>query len=321
MTDAQKDLRQYRGECLKASLEAALTALRNALEDDGEDGPSQASSTGHATVAEALCARVQADLEELARLTGHGAPLESLAPAALLEELPLAGCPKTTRRAGNACTAALTGPGLEALQAFRRAALRDRETLEGQLTGLAATQWRSASDAKRCLESRRLALRLGAWLLGAAVALAGIWGWQHQRQATLTAQVNKVKAETARQALLLLSQAAWQATRVQNKPLAALAPDMSADCAVLNVQATLPNHPCRIAWATVRQAIFHAAIPAPSAVWNAPSEIFFDPWGGPYVVESAANPPTVRSAGPDGRLGTADDILVPVPYWAAPGGN
>lgn len=305
MTDAQKDTRQCTGESLLTSLEAALEAMRDSLENDGEEtapdalrnafGRDCASAEGDGLLAAAILReRVGVDLKELAWLTGYGAHLES---------------------------PALTGHDLEALQAFRRAAHRDREALERGFSALVAADWRSASDVERSKARRRLAQRWGICLLAAAVGLAGVFGWQQKRQAALLTKMNSAKAQTARQALILLSQAAWQAMRFQNLPLAAIAPDMTANCAGLDVRATLPNHPCREAWATGRQAIFRASIPAPGKGIDAPSEIFFDPWGGPYVVESAANPPAVRSAGPDGRLDTSDDVVAPVPYWRGLDGN
>jgi len=299
MTDAQKDSRQFRGQRLLASLRERLSAMRLALEEEdlpaaaGDDGHGADMGSGGLPGAVARQAGIRRDLAELAQLTEYAPGLES---------------------------AARSGLDRDALQAFRRAAMRDTEALERRFAALAATTWRSASDAERAKACRTSALRWGIWLLAAAIALAGWTGWQRQRQAALRAGLDAVKAESARQALMLISQAAWQAMHAGKRPLAAIAPDMTADCAGIDVRATLPNHPCRQAWDRDRQAIFQACIPSPGLPWNAPSEIFFDPWNSPYVLESAATPPTVRSAGPDGRLGTADDIAAPVPYWG-PGGD
>jgi len=297
MHDCEKDARQFQGCRLLAALDATLAAMRQALEDQDLPSTPQGDRPPGVPSADAL----------LTALDQRTAILEYLAALARLAEhvTPLESPPHD-------------GFDPEALQAFRRAALRDAETLGRRLKTLADTRWRSRADNERLRNCRSAALRIGIWLLAGAVALAGWTGWQRHRQAALKAELDLTKTETTRQALRLISQAAWQAMRNRGEPLTAIAPDMTAQCAGIDVQATLPNHPCRQAWAQARQAIFQAAIPSPGLPWNAPSEIFFDPWNAPYVLESAANPPTIRSAGPDGRLGTPDDIVVPIPFWGQP---
>jgi hypothetical protein len=215
----------------------------------------------------------------------------------------------------------LRSPGLtdadpDGLQAFRRAAGQDLEGLEVGYSRLCSTAWRSGADETRARVvggGRRRA----AWTLGLAAALlAGWWSWQWSVEVRAQSELDRAKSETAAEAARLISMAAWMAEKTQGKPLSEIATDMSGECTGINVLHTLPNHPCREAWATNSQALFRAAIPKPGAPVDAPSEVFFDPWGGPYILLiPKEGPPRIVSAGPDGILGSADNVGVDIPYW------
>lgn len=218
--------------------------------------------------------------------------------------------------------AALRAPGLaawadqESLQRFRRAALSDLERLERELEKRLTRSWRSNADENRQRAVRRACLRWGAGLGLAAVLLAVWWGWQRSRQEAALVQVTHARTKVAAQAVKLISLAGWLAQKTQGKPLSAIAQDMSGACSGIDVQKTFPNHPCREAWATNRHAVFRAVIPKPGKPVDAPSEVFPDPWGAPYVLLiPEAGPPRVVSAGPDGFIGTPDDVSADIPYW------
>jgi len=208
------------------------------------------------------------------------------------------------------------GTDPEALQSFRRAAGADLEKLENRYRSVCSGEWRSAADEKREAAVRRAGRNWALWLSLISILLAAWWGWQWLRQEAALAEINAAKSLTALQAVKLVSMTAWLAQRNHNKPLTAFARDMTAECSGMDVRQTLPNHPCREAWVSNRHSIFKAAIPAPGQPIDAPSEIFFDPWGAPYLLLiPATGLPKIVSAGPDGRLGTPDDVGVDIPYW------
>lgn len=205
----------------------------------------------------------------------------------------------------------------ESLQRFRRAALNDLERLERELEKRQTREWHSVADENRLRAVRRACLRWGACLGLAAVLLAVWWGWQRTREDTALVQVNRARTEVAAQAAKLVSLAGWLAQKTQDKPLSAITRDMSGACAGINVQKTLPNHPCREAWAANRNALFGAIIPEPGKPVDAPSEIFSDPWGAPYVLLiPESGPARLVSAGPDGFIGTPDDVSADIPSRA-----
>lgn len=222
--------------------------------------------------------------------------------------------------------AALRAPGLaawtdqESLQRFRRAALGDLERLERELEKRQTREWRSGADANRHRAVRRACLRWGACLGLAAVLLVGWWGWQRTREETALVQVNRARTKVAAQAVKLISLAGWLAQKTQGQPLSAMAQDMSGNCAGIDIQKTFPNHPCREAWAANRNALFRSTIPEPAKPVATPSQIFSDPWGAPYVLlipeTGTPHPPRVVSAGPDGFIGTPDDVSEDIPVWS-----
>ncbi|MFZ5428517.1 MAG: hypothetical protein ACOZEN_16255 [Thermodesulfobacteriota bacterium] len=214
------------------------------------------------------------------------------------------------------------GADPQSLQDFRRAALDGLETLRNRFNALCAGPWHSNADASRRASVRRASARLALCCAVAMAALAGWWGWQERREAHALAMLDQAKAGTASQAVKLISMTAWLAVKTQGKPLGELARDMSGDCSGVNVDLTLPNHPCRQAWAGNGHAIFRASIPAPGEPVDCPSELFFDPWGGPYVlVIPSGGRARALSAGPDGLVGTPDDIVADIPYWEESGGG
>lgn len=221
--------------------------------------------------------------------------------------------------------AALRAPELaawtdqESLQRFRRAALSDLERLERELASRQECDWRSNADENRQRAVRRASLRWGASLALAAMLLAVWWGWQRSRQEASLIMMNRAKTEVAAQAVKLISLAGWLAQKTQGKPLSAMVQDMSASCAGIDLRETAPDSSCRQAWAANRQALFRGAIPEPGKPVDAPSEVFFDPWGAPYVLlipeSGQPRPSQVVSAGPDGFIGTRDDVSVDIPAW------
>lgn len=222
-------------------------------------------------------------------------------------------------------SAALRAPGLTAwtdqdsLQRFRRAALGDLERLERELEKRQTREWRSGADANRLRTMHRACLRWGACLVLAAVLLTIWWGWQRSREETALVQVNHARTKVAAQAVKLISLAGWLAQKTQGKPLSAMAQDMSGTCAGIDIQKTVTDHPCRATWAANRQALFRDVIPEPGKPVDAPSQIFSDPWGAPYVLlipeTGTPRPPRVVSAGPDGFIGTPDDVSADIPAW------
>ncbi|MFP5221445.1 MAG: hypothetical protein ACLGSA_04085 [Acidobacteriota bacterium] len=209
---------------------------------------------------------------------------------------------------------------LESLQRFRRAAIRDLDRLERELAKRQARQWHSGADENRQRAMRRECLRWGACLGLAVVLLAGWWGWQRSRQEATLIRLNSARVETAAQAVRLISMAGGLAQKTRGRPLADIVPDMSGPCAGIDVQKTMPDHPCRAAWAMASHAIFRAAVPPPGRPLDAPSEVFSDPWGAPYVLlipeSGPPRPPHVVSAGPDGFIGTGDDVSADIPAWS-----
>jgi type II secretory pathway pseudopilin PulG len=204
----------------------------------------------------------------------------------------------------------------EGLQAFRRAALHDLEELEGGYARLCAAHWRSGADEARSRAVCTVRKRSG-WALGLAAALLACWwGWQGTVAERARTELDRAKSETAAEGVRLIGMAAWVAMKTQGKPLSEIAKDMSGECSDVDVRNTLPNHPCREVWSANSQALFLSAVPRPGAPVDAPSEVFSDPWGNPYILLIPKDgPPRVVSAGPDGRLGTADDVGVDVPDW------
>lgn len=214
------------------------------------------------------------------------------------------------------------GSDPQSLQDFRRAALDGLESLRARFGALRAGPWFTGADASRRASVRKASARVALCCALAAAALAGWRGWQERREAHALALINRAKAETASQAVKLISMTAWLAGKTQGKPLADLFRDMSEACGGVNVDLTLPNHPCRQAWAANGQAVFRASIPAPGKPVDCPSELFFDPWGGPYVLDiPSGGRARALSAGPDGLVGTPDDIVADIPYWDEKGGG
>jgi len=291
--DLEFESRKQHAEDLAALTRAGLEDLRLRLERWAA-APSGASAHGgsDADAAEAVLARdaLMAGLARLGLLLGFDKRLSS---------------------AGGAWT------DRESLQNFRRAAESDLERLQAAYARLCAGEWRTGTDRARDQAVRASAGRW-AWVLGlCALVLAAWWGWQRYRQSAELAALDAARTARAVQAVRLISLAAWQATQTQGKSLPALVQDMSADCSSMDVRTILPNHPCRQAWEKNAQALFTAAIPAPGKPINAPSEIFFDPWGAPYLlILPDQGPPSIVSAGPDGRLGTADDVSAEIPFWS-----
>jgi hypothetical protein len=279
--DGVKDALQFRAHGLVLQARGNLDDLRAALEAD--------------ELVRALGLRqdLLIGLDALAVLTGAQFPLES------------PGVRRTD---------------LEALQAFRRAAGRDLERLDAARTALCRSSWRSPADETREAAARVLAARVLAGVLLLSALLAAWWGWQRYGLAASRAAVDAARTATAREGVKLISLGAWLAAKNTGKPLAELAADMTGECAAFDLRKAPPSHPCSQAWARNRMAFFRGSIPAPGAPMDPPAEIFFDPWDAPYVlVLPKDGPARIVSAGPDGLLGTPDDVAALIPYWGEPG--
>jgi type II secretory pathway pseudopilin PulG len=265
--------------------------------------------------AESLLIQLRLCLADMRSLLEAGHPAEAIVQRDIARLL-FVQLGKLLNKEGLLETASHGGTDAEALQAFRRAAGLDLEKLESRYRFLCSREWRSVADEKRDATVRRTAWSWALWLSLASVLLAVWWGWQWSRQEAARAEINTAKSVTASQAVKLVSMTAWLAQKTQNKPLSAFARDMTAECSGIDVRQTLPNHPCREAWVYNRHSIFKASIPSPGQPIDAPSEIFFDPWGAPYLLLiPATGLSKIVSAGPDGRLGTPDDVGVDIPYW------
>ena len=347
LTSADRELerRKQLAESLIQKARDGLAAMRDALEPcdepagaDGNSAPGngepQASLTGdasgnardrlHAVRSGAVEAILQRDVA-LAALVKLDALLAEDTEAAtnrntkseptrarVARFFGLRTAPAPLRAAGH-----VAWTDLETLQAFRRAAVADLERLESDYARRCAGPWRSGADERREQAVRRYCLRWGAALGVAAALMAGWWGWQWSRQETARKQVNLARSQTAAQAVRLVSLAGRLAQKAQGKTLGDIAPDMSEACAGIDVQKIYPNHPCREAWAASSHALFRASIPAPGKPVDAPSEIFSDPWGAPYVLLiPASGPGRIVCAGPDGRVGTPDDVAADIPSWS-----
>lgn len=311
LTPADLDLerRKQMAQSLILDARSGLDAMREALEPASADGALEALEPRRATLAAIT------GLDDLLRGDDKSSVecITNCRPGSLLGRI---------RRFG-ARPASLRAPGLadwtdqDSLQRFRRAALGDLERLERELEKRQTSGWRSNADENRQRAVRRASLRWGACLGVAAVLLAAWWGWQRSREERALVQVNRARCETAAQAVKLVSLAGWLAQKTQAKPLSALAQDMSEACAGIDVQKTDADHPCRAAWAANRQALFRGVIPEPGKPVDAPSEIVSDPWGAPYVLlipqSGPPRPPRVVSAGPDGVIGTPDDLSADIP--------
>lgn len=223
---------------------------------------------------------------------------------------------------GPACLAH-RGEDALALQAFRRQALHDVDALTGRLDGLIRGPWRTGEDERTDGLVRASARAWAAGLLAAALAL-GAWGlWQSHRAADLAARLDAAKIRTATGAVALIGSLAGEASANRGQPVSALVPDMAAACGGRDLRNLPADHPCRRAWAETLETLRRAVFPPPGDPMRLPTEILLDPWSSPYALLPGRDgqPPLAVSPGPDGVLGTADDIAAPVFPRSAPSGN
>ena len=201
------------------------------------------------------------------------------------------------------------------LHAFRRAGLEALERLRARYAALCAGPWQDAGDILGGAAARRLAVRTLCALLAAAAIFGGWWRWQEARSTRLAAELDKARAVTALEAVRLIGRAWAEAARFTGKaPAEALDFKTFDACAGADVRLAAPDAPCRQAWKAASERIFTGAVPPPGNADAAPSEVQRDPWGSPYVLTiDAQGRGRVVSPGPDGRLGTPDDISEPLP--------
>lgn len=280
-TPAQTRDRQVRCETLLAQAAVTLEALRDALDMAGRG---TASGTEQACL---LAQRASRELQELAALT----------------VLPGAVAGLDARWADAA-----------SLQAFRREGLAALERLQRRYDELCDGPWLSAGDTLARRAARRLSRRTLLALLAVAVVFGGWWQWQQRRMADQAALLESARANTAQEAVLLIGMAWAQAARVQGVAPAALLEPGDGGCLGADLRGAAPDNPCRQAWNRARARLFAQMVPVPGNTFPPPSEVLLDPWGSPYVLRlDAAGRAQVVSAGPDGRVGTADDVVQLIP--------
>lgn len=268
--------------------------------------------------ARSLAARLNGHLETMREALEDDRPLDALdqRPQALSAARLLHGLLETPEPLALEASPGLAQSDPASLQHLRRTALADLERLKARLARLESGEWRTPGDALRAAQVRGVLTRYGAACLAVACLLAGWFAWQQWRAAGLRARLEAVRQETASKALDLIALNAWQARRAQGRPLAGVLPRLPAPdaCAGQDLRAVAPDHPCRAAWSAGSQALFNAAIPAGGKPIGAPSEVQADPWGSPYILYLPPDSPgRVVSPGPDGLLGTADDLARDIP--------
>lgn len=200
------------------------------------------------------------------------------------------------------------------LHAFRRAAQERQEALRKRYHQLADGPWLTATDMLARRSARSLALRalLATCLL--AVLCVGWWQWQQVRMTRQEDRLNAAKQQSASDGVRVIAMAWAQAARVTGTAPQALA-DITPEpgCTGADLRGVAPDNPCRQAWMRQRAFIFSRMIPAPGNAFPPPSELLLDPWGSPYVLAVDGQGPMVLSPGPDGRIGTADDVTTRLP--------
>ncbi|WP_243310913.1 hypothetical protein [Fundidesulfovibrio agrisoli] len=278
MNGSPDQLRQRRMRCEELAESAALQleSLRDALDAGGMEDSTR------------LAREAEQNLRELAALT-------------LLPE------------AANGLEPGWSDPG--SLHAFRRAGLEALERLRARYAALCAGPWQDAGDILGRDSARRLALRTVCAMLAAAAIFGGWWRWQEARNARLAAGLARVRAETALEAVRLIGRAWTQAARFAGKTPADVPALKDFDvCLGTDLRLAAPDAPCRQAWKAASEQLFTGAVPPPGNADAAPSEVQRDPWGSPYVLSiDPQGRGRVASPGPDGRLGTPDDISETLP--------
>ena len=190
------------------------------------------------------------------------------------------------------------------------------------------TAWIEAGRRTRLRRVRLAGLVLAAGLCGAAV-------WLGTREVRLQALPSATDQDILRQEkltasldLIALANTLYLAKLRSGKTLKDITGNAGTEnaCLQLDDLRRLPqDHPCRRDWREALEKVWRTAHPQ----GDAPLERRYekDPWGSPYLLGETeyicgsipgwCPQDSIRSAGPDGRPGTQDDLGYPVPQHLA----
>lgn len=185
--------------------------------------------------------------------------------------------------------------------------------------------WVAHRQRQALTRVRRAGMTLAALLLLAA-------GWCAWREITVERLVRTVQADVLAtknvETVLTLKRVSLTAhlAKVRNTMLLAdITGNASSEspCAGIDdLRGLPPDSPCRTTWSNALRAIqLAASVPSPPIQEE---RLLHDPWGVPYLLNEAelgcvtsdwCPEDTLRSAGPDGKNNTADDLLATVPRY------
>lgn len=185
-------------------------------------------------------------------------------------------------------------------------------------------RWIEAGRRARLRRVRLAGLVLAAVLCGTATWLAAGEVRLRSLPATTDQEILRQEKLTASLDLIALTNVLYLAKLRSGKTLMDITghAGTEASCLQLDDLRRLPDdHPCRRAWREAIENIWQAAHPRD----DTPLERRFeqDLWGSPYLLNETEHicgsipgwcpQDSLRSAGPDGRPGTPDDLGYPVP--------
>lgn len=189
--------------------------------------------------------------------------------------------------------------------------------------------WTSGRQRAALARVRAAGLCLAAVLLCAAAWL----GWREARLARLPGETRQAvlaeEAATARLRLKYISEAVYLAKVRRNSLLADITGtlDVESSCTHAGDLRGLPDSsPCAAKWRDALRRTWAAAFEGDGP--PLPEELARDPWGSPYILNQSEAScghygnwcphDVVRSAGPDGRPNTPDDIAETIPQHLGP---
>lgn len=128
----------------------------------------------------------------------------------------------------------------------------------------------------------------------------------------------KARTAKAQEELVQLRTIFTSAQSAANKNIGSITRSYCSSCSCrgLDISSLPETHSCHASWRSVLSDIeqYDAKVPL--------NGFYLDPWGNPYLLdenegETSANrcrKDTLSSAGVDGRIGTADDVVVLIPF-------
>lgn len=215
-------------------------------------------------------------------------------------------------------------PGLDVLTAFAHRAEAALDRLEADFAARKAGAWRLPEDRyeARALWRVRALLLLCVVFLTASILLGDVMA-RKRREFVAMVTLLRERAE-ASIALTDLAKMALVAKKAGGQPLLAVTGE---NCSLCGCEGRdLRNIPegdvCRRKWASTLSRLGQAVEASPKAL----AGLARDPWGSPYLLNENEGespdfpclPDTVASAGQNGILGDADDIVVGVPNAFCP---